>query len=441
MSLSTDMPGVTGTMRARADIIPADVAATVMSPASYADDAVIYPAFSWLRANIPLGIAEVEGFDPIWIVTKHSDLMQVARDPKLFHNADANPILNSRVNDDFMRSLTGGSLRLISSLTFMDPPEHGLYRDITANWFLPANIRKLEDKIRVLAKASVEHLLSFDGECDFVQDFALHYPLRVIMTLFGVPPEDEPRMLKLTQEFFGTNDPEEQREAVKLAPDAAARMWNATLQDFYSYFNALSRERRASPKDDLLSFIANTKINGDFIADAEANGYYVAIATAGHDTTSSSMAGGVLGMTRYPQQFARVKADLGLVQGLVDESIRWSSPVKHFMRNATADTQIRGKTIKAMDRLMLCYPSGNRDEEVFEAPDEFRVERRPNRHIAFGYGPHMCLGQHLAKLEMRILFEELLPRLSSIELAGRPRYTQSNFVGGLKSLPIRFGKA
>jgi cytochrome P450 len=339
-----------------------------------------------------------------------------------------------------MRSINNGSLRLISSLTFMDPPEHGLYREITSNWFLPANIRRLEHQIRVLARNSVEKLLSFDGECDFVQDFALYYPLRVIMTLFGVPPEDEPRMLKLTQEFFGTADPEEQRDDVKLEPDAAARMWHASLQDFYAYFNALSAERRKQPTDDLLSLIANTKIDGNYIGEAESNGYYVAISTAGHDTTSSTMAGGILGMIKFPGEFVKAKADASLIPGLVDESIRWVSPVKHFMRNATADTELRGRTIKAMDRFMLCFPAANRDEEVFEAPDEFRIERKPNRHVAFGYGPHMCLGQHLAKLEMRILFEELLPRLRSIELNGNPKLTQTNFVGGMKSMPFRFTK-
>jgi cytochrome P450 len=261
------------------------------------------------------------------------------------------------------------------------------------------------------------------------------------MTLFGVPPEDEPRMLKLTQEFFGTQDPDEQREEVKLEPDAAARMWHATLQDFYSYFNALSAERRRNPTDDLLSLIANSKIAGEYIGEAESNGYYVAIATAGHDTTSSSVSGGMLGMIKYPSEFAKAKGEPGLIGGLVDEAIRWSSPVKHFMRNATADTEIRGRPIKAMDRFMLSYPSANRDDVVFEAPDEFRIERRPNRHLAFGYGPHMCLGQHLAKLEMRILYEELLPKLKSVELSGKPRATKANFVGGLKSLPVRFKKA
>ncbi|MFP5433904.1 MAG: cytochrome P450, partial [Alphaproteobacteria bacterium] len=211
-------------------------------------------------------------------------------------------------------------------------------------------------------------------------------------------------------------------------------------EDFYTYFDKLSAARRERPTDDLLSLIANSRINGAPIPRDEANGYYVAIATAGHDTTSSSTAGGLHGMMVYPENWAKVKADPSLIPGLVDEAIRWTSPVKHFMRNATADTQVRGMDIRAMERLMICYPSGNRDEAVFDDADRFDITRSPNPHIAFGFGPHMCLGQHLAKLEMRILFEELLPHLSSVEMAGDPRMVETNFVGGYKALPIRFTK-
>lgn len=422
-------------------VIPADIAKIVISPKSYADDAVVYSAFKWLRENMPLGVAEVEGFDPLWIVTKHADIREIERDANRFHNADFNPVLNDQASDAFTREINGGSLRILSSLTYMDPPEHQSYRGVTAAWFLPNKIKQLEDQVRQLARKSVENLLSFDGECDFVRDFALHYPLRVIMTLFGVPPEDEPKMLKLTQEFFGVHDPEELRPEMAADPVAAAKQWAASIEDFYQYFDVLSAKRREQPNDDLLSLIANSRVNGQPIPRAEANGYYVAIATAGHDTTSSSTAGGLHGMILYPENWAKVKADPSLIPGLVDEAIRWTSPVKHFMRNATEDTVVRGQTIKAMDRLMICYPSGCRDEEVFADADAFDITRSPNPHIAFGFGPHMCLGQHLAKLEMRVLFEELLPHLESVELAGEPRLVETNFVGGYKSLPIRFKRA
>ena len=271
-------------------IIPEDIARIVIAPKSYTNDATIYGALKWLRENMPLGIAQVPGYDPLWIVTKHSDIKEIERNGKLFHNADHNPILVDQASDAFTREINGGSTRILSSLTYMDPPEHGSYRSLTSNWFLPGKISKLEDQIRILARQSVDNLLSFDGECDFVRDFALHYPLRVIMTLFGVPPEDEPRMLKLTQEFFGVHDPEEQRPEIAADPVVAAKQWAASIEDFYVYFDKLSEQRREQPTDDLLSLIANSRINGAPITRNEANGYYVAIATAGHDTTSSSTA-------------------------------------------------------------------------------------------------------------------------------------------------------
>ncbi len=420
--------------------VPADIAKIVISPKSYADDNVIYPAFKWLRENMPLGIAEVDGYDPLWLVTKQADIKLIERDAKLFHNADHNAVLTDQAGDAFTRSINNGSLKVISSLTYMDPPEHGAFRTITSNWFLPGRIQKLEAQIRVLARRSVDHLLSFDGECDFVQDFALHYPLRVIMSLFGVPPEDEPRMLKLTQEFFGVHDPEEIRPEMVNDPVAAAKMWYASLQDFYEYFDVLSAERRKNPTDDLLSLIANSTVNGEPIPRDEANGYYVAIATAGHDTTSSTTAGGMHGMVSFDGQFDLVKSDPAMIKPMIEEALRWACPVKHFMRNAAADTVVREQPIAAMERLMMCYPSGCRDEELFVDPNRFDVRRAANPHIAFGFGPHMCLGQHLAKLEMRVLFEELMPHLESVELAGTPKMVETNFVGGYKRLPIRFKK-
>lgn len=439
--MSTQAAVAVPTISADSPVIPADIAKIVLSPASYADDAVIHDAFRWLRANVPLGVANVDGFDPIWLVTKLADIKAVERNAKLFHNADHNPILNDQASDAFTRQINGGSLRIISSVTFMDPPEHLPYRALTANWFMPTRVKQLEDEIRVLAKRSVEQLLSFDGECDFVSDFALHYPLRVIMALFGIPPEDEPMMLKLTQEFFGSHDPEAQDPSMVADPVASAKMWAATLETFYEYFDELRARRQAEPTDDLLSVLANAEVNGKPIGRDEANGYCVAIATAGHDTTSSSSAGGMHGMLAFPENWDLVKRDPDLIPGLVDEAVRWTAPVKHFMRNATQDTEVRGQKIRAMERLMLCYPSACRDEEVFPDPDRFDVTRPPSAHIGFGFGPHVCLGQHLARMEMRILFEELLPHLKSVELAGDPRMVETNFVGGYKSLPIRFTKA
>ncbi|MGA0601028.1 cytochrome P450 [Caulobacter sp. KR2-114] len=420
-------------------VIPKDIATAVIAPAAYAEDAPALEAFRWLRANNPLGRAELDGVYPFWVVSKHADILEISRQNDLFHSGDMPTTFTTIEGDRYVRERTGGSPHLLRTLVQMDAPDHPKYRLLTQSWFLPQNIRGLEDRIRGIARAHVEHMASLGGECDFVRDVALTYPLRVIMEILGVPPEDEPRMLKLTQELFGAGDPELNRSGAEGRDnDAAMLELQAVIADFFMYFKQLTDDRKANPRNDVASVIANGQINGEPINDFEAMSYYVIVATAGHDTTSSSTAGAVWGMCQYPEAFAKVKADPSLIPGLVDESIRWITPVKHFMRSATADTELRGRKISKGDWLWLAYPSGNRDEEVFEDPDAFRPERTPNRHLAFGYGAHLCLGQHLAKMEMRILWEELLPRLKSLEFAGEPARSAGAFVGGPKRLPIRY---
>ncbi len=427
-----------------ADIsIPKDIARAVIAPSAYAEDASVHDAFRWLRANNPLGLAELDGIYPFWVVSKHADILEISRQNDLFHSGDMPTTFTTIQGDQYVRERTGGSPHLLRTLVQMDAPDHPKYRLLTQSWFLPQNIRSLEDRIRGLARKHVDHMAELGGECDFVNDVALTYPLRVIMEILGVPPEDEPRMLKLTQELFGAGDPElnRSRSAMQDSTDDAMADLQAVIADFFMFFKRITDDRKANPRGDVASVIANGRIDGEPINDFEAMSYYVIVATAGHDTTSSSTAGAVWGMCQFPEAFAKVKADPSLIPGLVDESIRWITPVKHFMRSATADTQIRDRQIKKGDWLWLAYPSGNRDEEVFEDPDSFRPERKPNRHLAFGYGAHLCLGQHLAKMEMRILFEELMPRLKSLEFAGEPARALGAFVGGPKRLPIRYQMA
>jgi cytochrome P450 len=303
---------------------------------------------------------------------------------------------------------------------------------------MPANLGKFEARVRHIARSTVARMLEKGGHCDFVADVALGYPLHVIMEILGVPEQDEPRMLKLTQELFGSQDPDTARVREALSPELFSDMMQSVVNDFGAYFRGITEERRSSPRDDLATVIANARIGGEYMPDHDATSYYMIVATAGHDTTSSSTAGAIWALAENPEQFAKVKANPELIPGLVDEAVRWMTPVKHFMRSATADTELGGRGIAKGDWLMLCYASGNRDEEVFEDPFSFRCDRKPNRHVAFGYGAHLCLGQYLAKLEMRILFEELLPRLKSIALDGEVKMTQATFVNGPKKLPVRF---
>jgi cytochrome P450 len=419
--------------------VPDDVAATLVDPSAYAGPR-IHETYAWLRANNPLGVAQPEGYDPFWVVTRHADILEISRQNALFHSGDKATTIVSAAGDARIRQMTGGSPHLVRSLVQMDAPDHPKYRILTQAWFLPQNIRKLEDRIRTIARASVDRMLASGGECDFVSEVALHFPLHVIMEILGVPEEDEPRMLMLTQELFGAADPDLGREEKESDPlDMGAIQ--GVLADFYQYFAKISADRRTHPREDLATLIATSEIDGRPISEFEAMSYYVIVATAGHDTTSSTTAGAMQALCEHPDQLAWLQADPARIPGLIDEAIRWTTPVKTFMRSATEDAEVGGRAIAKDDWLMLCYASGNRDETVFEKANEFHADRSPNRQLAFGYGAHLCLGQHLAKMEMRILYEELLPRLKSIELAGEPRMSQAVFVNGLKSLPIRFAAA
>jgi hypothetical protein len=423
-----------------AEKIPEEHAWPLVTPQAYATSQ-IHDTYKWLRANNPLGRAELEGYDPFWAVTKHADILEISRQNALFHNGDRQTTLTTQDGDKRVRAMTGGSPHLVRSLVQMDAPDHVKYRALTQAWFLPQNIKGLEDRIRRIARESVDKMLAKDGTCDFVTEVAMGYPLHVIMEILGVPREDEPRMLMLTQELFGASDPDLGRAPQEDDPQKALAAVQSVLMDFYQYFAKITADRRANPKDDLASVIANSQINGEPISEFEALSYYVIVATAGHDTTSSSTAGAMWELAKNPAEFAKVKADPSLIPSMVDEAVRWTTPVKHFMRSATADTELRGRKIAKDDWIMLCYASGNRDEDVFDDPFTFRSDRKGNKHVSFGYGAHLCLGQHLAKMEMRILYEELLPKLKSVALHGEPKNSQAVFVSGPKKLPIQYEAA
>lgn len=402
----------------------------LVDPVNWADEQGIHAQLTWLRHNEPLRLLEPEGFDPFWNVTRHADIREIEGNKQVFIN-DPRPTLGPKGMQEMIEQLTGRK-HLVRSLVQMDDPDHTKYRMLTQAWFMGPNLRKLQGEVDRLARLYVDRLADMGGECDFVKDVAIWYPLRVIMSILGVPEKDEALMLKLTQELFGSQDPDNQRS---FEPED----FFAVVADFEAYFAELTRARRANPTDDVASVIANAEFDGQPMPEHDANGYYMIVATAGHDTTSATSAGGLLALIENPDQMALLRQDPdGLMPTAIDEMIRWVSPVRHFMRTATEDYQLRGKTIRAGESAILWYPSANRDEEVFQAPFEFRVKRKDARHLAFGYGAHVCLGQHLAKMELSALFKELLSRVKSFELAGEPSYSQATFVGGLKSLPIRF---
>ena len=421
--------------------LPADVAKALTDPKAYGEWNGLHEKFAWARANAPLAVAEVPDYDPFWAVTRHADIMEVSRNNKLYASGARQTTLTMKAIDALVRTQTPDG-HLIKSLVQMDAPDHMKYRLLTQTWFMPKNLRILEDRIREIARETVDHMLSLGDECDFARDVALHYPLRVVMNILGVPREDEPRMLLLTQQLFGSTDPELNRDRAEITdPVAGLQMLNFVVADFENYFKELTASRRKNPQEDVATVLANSTVNGAPIPDRELNGYYIIIATAGHDTTSASTAGAMMELARNPALFERFRAADVDKAGLIEEAVRWTTPVQHFMRSALEDTELNGQQIKAGDWMMLCYASGNRDEAVFADPFTFNPDRAPNTQIGFGFGGHVCLGQHLARMEMRILMEELLPRLASVELTGDPARVESVFVGGLKRLPIRFKAA
>ena len=420
--------------------LPAEMATALVNPKAYSEWEGLHDHFTWARANMPLGLAENDSFDPFWAVTRHADILEISRNNARFASGIRQTVLSDKVGVELATAASPkGDGHLIRSLVQMDAPDHMKYRLLTQSWFMPKNLKTIEARIREIARDSVEAMLAMDGTCDFAKDVAAYYPLRVIMNILGVPPEDEPRMLMLTQQLFGPSDPDINRARSEITDSAQAiQMLQYVVADFEAYFAKITADRRINPKDDIATVIANSTVHGKPIPDFEANGYYMIIATAGHDTTSASTCGAIMELAKNPGLFERYRRPDADFAGLIEEAIRWTTPVQHFMRSATEDCDIGGQKIAAGDWLMLCYASGNRDEAVFEDPFTFNPDRTSNNQIAFGYGGHVCLGQHLARMEMRIFMEELLPRLASLELAGDPARVESVFVGGLKRLPIRF---
>ena len=399
-------------------------------PETYTNEAELHSILTSMRKNDPVCWLEPENYTPFWAVTKHSDISEIELKNDFFINHPRTTLMDITA-ENYIKEFTGGSHLLVRTLVHMDNPDHRIYRSMTQSWFSPPNLIKLKKEIENLAIRYVDKMLESSPECDFVKDIASFYPLRVIMTILGVPPEDESLMLKLTQQLFGGAD-EDMKRSEEESLDSNV------ISDFFNYFTALTEDRRKNPTDDVATVIANANYDGKPIGHLEAMSYYTIIATAGHDTTSSSTAGGILALIENPNEFKKLKDDLSLMPMAVDETIRWVTPVKNFFRTATDDCIIGDKDIKKDDSIMLVYPSGNRDEKVFKDPFKFKVDRFPNKHLSFGYGAHLCLGKHLAKMEMEILYNELFKRIDKIELNGEPSWVKASFVSGLKSLPIRY---
>lgn len=396
----------------------------------YSDRARYHALFAALRREEPVRWTEPARYRPFWAVSKHADISEVQRQPALFLNGPRTQ-LNTIEAEDRIRAVTGRN-QVQRTIISTDGAEHAALRAISAAWFQPESVRRLEEDVAKIARHFVDRLAEHGGRCDFASDIAVWYPLRVILMILGLGTEAEGTILRLSKQMNGALDEETRR-----SPSQGDHLLTV-VQEIFDYFRPIAEDRRRRPRDDLASVIANARVDGKLLDDMSVFSYYLTVAIAGHDTTSATSAGGLLALLQNPDEMAKLREKPSLLRLAVNEMVRWTHPVKHFFRTAAQDYELRGQRIKAGDSLLMCYPSACRDEEVFKEPNQFKVDRAVNPHLAFGIGPHVCLGQYLAKVELTAFFKELLARVEHVELDGVPVESRTLFMGGLKRLPIRY---
>ncbi|CAN5298811.1 cytochrome P450 [soil metagenome] len=420
-------------------VVPTELVAPIYDPRSFGERSNVEAVLARLRKEHPLSVAEVPGYDPYWIVTKYDDVREISRQDDIFHSGDRQKTLAPIAAEQMVLEYTGGKPAIFRTLTQMDAPDHPEYREVAAPALSPKAVSQLDALIRRKAKQYVDKMEAAGGEMDFAHDLAYYYPLDVICTLIGIPPEDHEKTLRLSQWLFNYADPDLKRPGADMMdPTEITKTWSIINEEWGEYFTKMIADRRACPRDDIASLLSNAKIGGCPMADRETISYFVIASSAGHDTTAATTGTGMWQIARNPQLLERLKAEPKLIMKFVEESIRWATPVQHFIRSAAEDYEIKGRLIRKGDLVYLSYLSANRDEDQFEDPFTFNPDRWPNRHIGFGYGRHVCLGQHLAREEVKAFWDELIPRLESVEMAGEGKLAQSEFVSGPKSIPIRY---
>ena len=400
----------------------------IIGPEHYQQNGYPHAEWTYLRRQKPVYWYEGPHAKPFWAITKHADIVQIAKQPLLFTNrprivifADQQGGYGEPEEPPFQHLLT------------MDPPQHGEYRSIMSRRFTPRAVNELRPKIERITRDVCDSLVD-RNEGDFVADVAKKIPLEVIAELLGCPRQDWEQLFHWSNEIIGAGDPEFRREGEN--PQQTSERARIEL---FQYFAVLMSDRQKNPTDDVSSIVANAKLpTGQAMPPMEMLGYYFLLVLAGNETTRNATSGGLQAFIDNPAQFARLKSDPTLIKPAVEEIVRWVTPVIHFARTATADTEIRGQKIRQGEAVCLFYPSANRDEEIFDRPFEFDIGRNPNPHIAFGIGEHFCLGANLARLELEVIFAELARRLEFAEPTAPLERLRSSFVGGIKHMPIRF---
>ena len=383
---------------------------------------VPHAQFALLRREAPVFRHRETNGPGFWALTRHEDIVRVARDPATFNQA---PAL-------FIEDLPAGNLRDSPDVMInMDPPRHTRFRALVSKGFTPRIIQRLEGRVREVVTELIDAFAA-RGSADFVREFANELPMRIILELVGVPREEQPAVLDFSMRFFGALDPEYEGGPQDL---------DALMRGIEAVAHRLAEERRREPKDDMLSQLVSAEVDGQKLSNTEIGGFFRLLLGAGHDTTKNLLSNGMLTLIEHPAARRLLQEDPARIPGGVEEMLRFTPSVLYFRRNAVRDTDLRGQKIAAGDKVVLWYVSGNRDEEVFRDPDTFDVRRTPNDHLSFGGGVHFCLGASLSRLEARVAFEEILRRLPDLELAGPVVRVRSNWILGVKSMPVRFTPA
>jgi cytochrome P450 len=401
--------------------------ASLIHPDDYADHGYPHDVWTRLRREDPVHWYDRTEGPPFWAVTKHADIIEVSKQPEKFLNGPVLVIPHNREQQN--------DPRFPPTLIQLDPPKHGIYRQLISKRFTPRYLRSMHADIERIGKEIVDKLVvdGGRGQCDFVNEVSKPLPIAVIAWMLGVPREDWEKLFDWTNRTIGAGDPEYQ-EAGKTPQETAL----AAMTELFMYFARLVEEKKQNPSDDLISAFVAARVDGEPLPPMDLLAYCLIIVVAGNETTRNATTGGMLAFIENQAELRKLQANPSLLPSAVEEVVRYTSPIIHFARTATEDYELRGKRIRKGDLLGLFYPSANRDEEVFDAPNSFLIDRDPNPHLGFGIGEHFCLGSHLARLELMVAFKHLLPRIEEIEFAGPTSRLHSALVGGVKHLPIRY---
>jgi cytochrome P450 len=402
------------------DIDPLDL----VDPERYAQHGYPHAVWTRLRAEAPVAHIVAEGYEPFWAVTRHADIMQIAAQPERFSSAQGITLARAGA----------APVPPTDMLVMIDPPRHGRMRRVVNSRFTPRAVRGRQDEVErialdILAGAAIDA----NTTDDFVTRVAAPFPLAVIAWIIGVPSSDWELLFRWTNEIIGKDDPEFRQPG-----ESPGRTMKRARGELRGYIEQLVEARRVDPRDDLVSELIRGEVDGAPLNEEQLVSYCELFVEAGNETTRNAISGGLLAFCDNPDEWEKLRANPDLLPDAVEEILRWASPISHFTRVATEHCEVGGVPIAPGDQLALYFASANRDEAIYDDPFVFRIDRNPNPHLAFGFGEHVCLGAHLARVEIETIYRHLLARVESFELAGEIERLKSAVNGSLKRLPLRY---